>query len=334
MMKIDHIWEELERDKSFSKGLLLRRYSGSVLPDVFIALTVPESLRCIAASISSSIHVSLIPYANLRDISIELIPDEKHSGKSMLLIKLLNDQHKDIFSVLCEDLIANISAVINEDQLVKELLSRFEQWKSLFDKAASNGLIPEEQRGLFGELNFIRKYLGSIPDYQYVISSWVGPEKQIRDFQSGTWSLEVKTSFGNNHQRIHISNERQLDISNLDNLFLYHLSIEARQKSGETLNQLVDSIIDMLGADFIALTRFKSKLLEGGYFDRHRYLYEDTGYYIRQETFYKVENEFPRLEEKDIPSGVGDVKYSLILSHCSGFIATEQQVLQTITPHE
>ena len=34
-MKIKQIWEELENDKSFSKGLLIRRYSGAVLPDVF-----------------------------------------------------------------------------------------------------------------------------------------------------------------------------------------------------------------------------------------------------------------------------------------------------------
>lgn len=329
-MKINQIWEELENDTSFSAGLLLRRYSGSVLPDVFIALKAPEKLRCIAASVSDIIKINIQNYSNLRDIHVELIPDEKKQGKNILLFKLLNIQHKDIFSALCEDLIENISAITNETQLIKELLNRFEKWKSLFDKAALQGLTPEEQRGLYGELFFIRKFLQHNSDFLSIINSWVGCEKQIRDFQSGSWSVEVKTTHGNNHQKVHVSSERQLDTSNLINLFLYHLSIETRHQSGETLNQIVDSIYSILNSEFSALTRFRNKLLEGGYFGQHRTLYDNTGYFDRQENFYKVEKEFPRIEEKDILSGVGDVKYSIILSQCSNYLKSEQEIFSTL----
>ena len=58
MTKINQIWEELANDTSFAKGLLLRRYSGSVLPDVFVALQQPEKLLCIASSISDNIEVN------------------------------------------------------------------------------------------------------------------------------------------------------------------------------------------------------------------------------------------------------------------------------------
>ena len=58
MTKINQIWEELENDKSFSKGLLLRRYSGAVLPDVYIAMQHPEKLLCICISISDLIEVN------------------------------------------------------------------------------------------------------------------------------------------------------------------------------------------------------------------------------------------------------------------------------------
>ena len=37
-MKIDTIWEELEKDESFQTGLLYKRYSAKVKPDVFVAL--------------------------------------------------------------------------------------------------------------------------------------------------------------------------------------------------------------------------------------------------------------------------------------------------------
>jgi Putative PD-(D/E)XK family member, (DUF4420) len=180
----------------------------------------------------------------------------------------------------------------------------------------------------------LRKYLQNNPDFLHVINSWVGSERQVRDFQAGTWSVEVKTSYGNNHQKAHISNERQLDPSNLENLFLYHLSLETRHQSGETLNQIVESISNALSQDSLALNRFKNKLLEGGYFGQHKHLYETAGYFIRQENFYKVENNFPRIEEKDIRPGVGDIKYSIILSRCSDFIISEQLVFQALASHE
>ena len=154
------------------------------------------------------------------------------------------------------------------------------------------------------------------------------PEKQVKDFQSGSWGVEVKTTHGNNHQKVLVSSERQLDTSNLDNLFLYHLSLETRQQSGETLNEIVDSICELLTEDVISLNRFKSKLLEAGYFDLHRQFYEDTGYYIRQDVFYKVEKEFPRIEERDIRNGVGDVKYSIIISQCLKFIKPKEEVFK------
>jgi hypothetical protein len=329
-MKISQIWDELENDNSFSHGLLIRRYSGTVLPDVYIALTAPERFRCIAASVSSLLSVNLTPFSNLKDISLELKPDENKPERTILLLKLINNLHNDIFSLLCEDLILAISEVTDEKQLIKELLNRFEKWKSLFDRAALMGLLPEEQRGLFGELYFLRKFLSINSDYQNVINSWIGPERQIRDFQSGEWSVEVKTTHGNNHQKLHITNERQLDTSNLKYLFLYHLSLDSREQAGTTLNQIIQSVSEILLSDYISLNRFKNKLLEVGYFDIHSPLYDKIGYFVRQDIFYKVENDFPRIEEKDIRPGTGDVNYTIIVSQCSSFAKTEEEVLQSL----
>ena len=329
-MKINQIWEELQRDTSVSTGLLLRRYSGTILPNVYLALKVPENIRCIAASISVSIQPDLSGFVKINDIAVELTPDETRPNKNILLLKLLNTEHSDIFSVLCEDLMNSISTITDEAKLVKSLLNRYEKWKSLFDKTLLEGLSSEEQRGLFGELYFIRKLLENNFSAIDVINSWVGQEKQIKDFQSGRWAVEIKTSSGNNHQRVHINNERQLDTSDLDNLLLFHLSLNATQRTGENLNQIVDLISAQLALDFVALNRYKSKLLEGGYFQHHKSLYENVGYHIRQETFYKVENGFPRIEESDIRAGVGDVKYTIILSQCSSFILPETDVYKIL----
>lgn len=330
-MKINQIWDELANDNSFASGLLLRRHSASILPDVFVAIQQPEKQLCIASSISVSIDVNISQFDNLQEIQIELIPDPHKHDKRILLFKLTNNQHRDIFSVLCEDLIANIAIETNEKYLVNTLLNRFEKWKSLFTKIISEGLLPEEQRGLFGELYFLRKFLQINNNYQFVLNTWIGTAGEVRDFQMNNWALEVKTTHGNNHQKVQISSERQLDTTHLDKLFLYHLSLEKVQESGETLNQIIASINTILEVDAIALNRFKSKLYEAGYFDQHFALYDSVGYFIRQDTFYIVENEFPRIQENEIRSGVGDVKYSIILSQCEAFKQTEQSVFETLT---
>ncbi len=331
MTKINQIWDELANDKSFAKGLLLRRYSGSVLPDVFVALLLPEKLLCIASSISDSIEINISQFDNLQEIQIDLFPDPIQKGKNTLLFKLVNNQHRDIFSVLCEDLIISITSVTNEKVLVKTILNRFEKWKSLFSRINSKGLMPDEQRGLFGELYFLRKFLQFNENNQFVLNAWVGPSGGVRDFQMKSWALEVKTTHGNNHQKVQISSERQLDTSHLDKLFLYHLSLEMVQESGETLNQIIASIVNLLGVDVIAQNIFKIKLYEAGYFDQHFASYEITGYFIRKGVFYTVENEFPRIQENDIRSGVGDVKYSIIVSQCDVYIVPEEFIFETLS---
>jgi hypothetical protein len=329
--KINQIWEELANDNSLSKGLLLRRYSGAVLPDVYIALQQPEKILCIAASLNESININISSFDKLQEIQLELFPDHNINGKNILLIKLISNQHQDIFSVLCEDLIDSVKLESDEKQLVRTLLNRFEKWKSLFSRLNSQGLSPEEQRGLWGELFLLRKFFQYSTNYQHILDSWVGPAGEIRDFQMNNWALEVKTTHVNNHQKVQISSERQLDNTHLDKLYLYHISLEKVHESGESLNQIITSINDILTIDIIALNRFRSKLYEAGYFEHQADLYSGTGYFIRNESFYCVTDNFPRIQENEIRSGVGDVKYSIILSNCKDYEESEYTVFENLT---
>lgn len=331
-MKIKQIWDELANDKSLEKGLLFRRYSGSVLPDVYVALQHPEKFLCVYVAISETTEVNISNFSNLQEIQVDLYASPNEKGKNILIFKLLNFEHKDIFAVLCEDLIMSIANETNEKKIIREVLNRFEKWKSLFSKIGLQGLKPEEQRGLYGELYFLRKFLRNNNDFISVVNTWIGTAKEVRDFQSNSWAVEVKTTHGNNHQKVYISSERQLDISNLENLFLYHISLEQLQNSEETLNDIVDSVSEILRIETISLNKFKSKLYEVGYFDLQRNLYENIGYRIRQDDYYKVENDFPRIEENDIRPGVGDVKYSIILSQCTPFVINEVDVFNIVKP--
>jgi hypothetical protein len=330
-MKIKQIWSELENDKSFNKGLLIRRFSGTVLPDIFIAMQQPEKLMCIAASISIDIPINISAYGNLMEIQLDFVPDMSQNGKVLLVFKLINNQHKDIFAVLCEDLIHVVSAENNEKKLVQTLLNRFEKWKSLFSKFIIDGLTPEEQRGLFGELYFLRLFLVSKNADLNVLNSWVGGSRELRDFQFNNWALEVKTTIGNNHQKIHISSERQLDTTHVKNLYLFHLSLEKVQESGESLPSIISSIYDLLMNDTFSLNRFKAKIYEAGYFEHQKDLYSKIGYHIRQENFYKIEDQFPRIQENELRSGIGDVNYSIIISQCQDYLQSRIQVINNLS---
>lgn len=327
MTKIEKIWSHLESDTSTHSGLLYKRYSADVLPDVFIALKSPEKIRCIAFKLNLSFPFEESQWNKLKDIKIETLPDEKDKSKKFLLILLLNKQHKDIFSTLCEDLIFGISEVTTEQTLVEKLLERLAKWQSLFEKVGKQGLSDEAQRGLFGEVFFLRVFLNNATDKNYCLKSWLGPERSIQDFQYSNWAVEVKTTHGNNHQKIHITSERQLDDSIIEKIFLYHLSLDVRIGNGESLNMVIDEVLSLLNDSTFATNLFKLKLLESGYYDTHKPLYEETGYSIRQENLYRVSGNFPRITESQIPIGVGDVKYSIVLSESEGGESTNKHYL-------
>ncbi|MFZ6664854.1 PD-(D/E)XK motif protein [Peijinzhouia sedimentorum] len=330
MTKIENIWIGLESETSKHFGLLYKRYSAEVLPDIFIALKAPEKLRCIAFRISATFPFNETHWNKLKDIKIETIPDEKYKAKKFLLILLLNKQHKNIFSTLCEDLIFGVSDVTTEETLAEKLFERLAKWQSLFEKVGKQGLSDEAQRGLYGEVYFLRFFLNNSSDKNYCLKSWVGPEKSIQDFQYSNWAVEIKTTHGNNHQKIHITSERQLDDSIIEKIFLFHLSLDVRVGNGESLNILIEDVSEILNDNTMASNLFKLKLLESGYYDIHKPLYDERGYTIRQENLYQVSGNFPRITENLIPIGVGDVRYSIVLSESEEWRISHETLFKEI----
>jgi hypothetical protein len=191
-------------------------------------------------------------------LKFEKIYDPDDSHFLLLNLVLIDKQFKDIFNSLVSDV---LEAIIDESDIkviLKSYSNRLVKWQSLFERLKQPGLTPEEQRGLFGEMYFIRKFLQFNPDSRNVVISWVGSEKQIRDFQYGLWSVEVKTTHGNNHQKVHISSERQLDTTNLEFLCLNHISLELRQQAGETLIKLLIQFVNLLKQIIVLIISLKA----------------------------------------------------------------------------
>jgi hypothetical protein len=331
MERIKQIWTQLEANSSAVAGLFKTRYSDISKCDVYLGVKFPEIHRMLIIRTPFAAGKDFNFKYEFRGLKFEKIYDNDDNKFLLLNLVLFDKQFKDVFDVLVADVLNAIVGESDIKTILKNFSNRLIKWQSLFERFKQQGLTPEEQRGLYGELYFMRKFLQANSDFRNVVISWIGSEKQIRDYQFGRWSVEVKTTHGNNHQKVHINSERQLDTTNLDALILNHLSLELRQQSGETLNQIVDALVEILSSDFTALSSFRNKLIEGGFFDHHRHFYSEVGYFIRQEVFYKIENAFPRIEERDIRNGVGDVKYSIVVSQCYDYIRTEEEVFQTLT---
>lgn len=321
------IWSSIEQ--SNETGLLKRLYTNDSELYIYAVFQNPERHCGIALSFDKSIRIDVSSFSNLRDLQVVLTNDNSFLNNNLLVIKLVHYQSRDVFAVMCENMIQSVLGLRSEKQVVRTIINQLEKWQALFEKLKGEGLNSSEQQGLYGELHFLQKYLAK-QDFVAVLNSWVGTDKEVRDFQYNDWAVEVKTTTGNNHQKVSISSERQLDETLLEDLFLFHLSVEAAKKNGESLNAKVNAIRETLQDNVSALNVFNNKLLEVGYFEKHTHLYEEKCYQIRDENYYKIDGDFPRIKEKEIRNGVGDVKYSIIISQCNEYLISENTVFDKI----
>lgn len=321
---IDALWELMSQEAhhEFVKRLFL---TDSPIK-VFATFKHPESICGIAFSYNKKLKVSIDSFRNLKELNIQLFADSTNSANRLLSVQLSTDSNKDVFAYLCDNLIDAIQYCDTERNAIKIVLNRLEKWKIMFNKGASDGLGITEQQGLYGELHYLQKLISKLKStYVETLMLWVGSSKSMRDFQGKEWAVEVKTISANNSNQLTINGERQLDETLLNKLFLYQLSVEATTSSGTTLNEKVDEIRRLLHDDVCSMNVFNSKLMEAGYFDHHREMYENRCYKIRKENYFKIEDTFPRIKESELRTGVSNIIYTINVSNCSEYLVTENE---------
>ena len=323
------LWQQLENEKVV--GLVKRLYSSEINFHIYATFKYPESFFGIAFNFSNNIKIDISNFDNLRDLKVLLLDDTSYVNTKLLIVELLHSTSKDVFAVLCENLILSVIQLDSEQKFIRAVINQLNKWKTLFDKSASDALSNEQQQGLYGELVFLHKCLMQQDvNSLKVLNTWVGVDSALRDFQYSTWAVEVKTTATNNPQKVAINGERQLDETLLDNLFLFHCSVEVFNGNGETLNQKIEKIRLLLESNIVALNVFNLKLFEVGYFDSHANKYEKRCYKVRSENYHRITDDFPRIKENELRSGVSGVRYDIILAMCDEYLITENQLLNTI----
>ena len=223
----------------------------------------------------------------------------------------------DVFTALTEDLVRRVTDAGDSATQARAFLGQLARWQK-FLSASFEGLSEEAQRGLWGELYFLREHL--LPKIGVaMVHSWKGGERAHQDFQFESSAVEVKTTLAKQPQVVRITSERQLDDSAWDVLFLNVIALDVREGGGETLPDMIVSLRSKLASDATALEQFEDELLANGYHDAHAARYADRGYTVRTVGFFRVGPKFPHLVEADMPAGVGDANYALSVAACEPF---------------
>ncbi|TAK35038.1 MAG: PD-(D/E)XK motif protein [Saprospiraceae bacterium] len=330
--KISDIWNELLRERLAPNVLLFRRFSAESAAEIFLGIRDHARLPFIAFAYRKSLAVSAASFSKLKGISVQALESPENPASAWLTLSLQNETLADHFAALCADLAASVENTRSDKEMLRQILARLENWQALFEEQGQGGLSAEAQRGLFGELLFLKKLIAAwSPDA--AVKSWSGPSQYAQDFHAGSWAAEVKTTSGTNSERLSISNVLQLDGSGVGSLFLIHYWLEARQGAGESLNDLVASLRENLKSEPGALRLFNQKLVEAGWLDHHAPLYAETGYDVRRENCWEIREGFPCITAAMVPPGLEEVKYVLLASACQSWLVAANEVFTKIERH-
>lgn len=314
---ISDLWAQMEGDIAAGKtsaNWLLRLASPNERCPLFVAVDVASRRRALLLRLPSEPIPSQKKWPQCKGLSPLRL---KIDGVESIGVAVRDERFNDVFAALAEDLLRRIEEASTPADRVRAFFGQLSRWHK-FLTASLVGLADTEQRGLWGELRFLRECLLPVLGVT-AITAWKGPEGAPQDFQFERGAIEVKTTLATLPQVVRISSERQLDNTTWPTLILHVIALDVRDSGGETLPTMVSSLRARLSADTRARDHFEDCLLLAGYLDAHAGRYLERGYLVRSETNLLVKKEFPMLAECNMPPGVGDVSYGLSVAACAAF---------------
>lgn len=319
-MRIEELWPQLESARAAvanrrgTSGWVLRQLRPEPSCPLHAAVELSSGRRGLLLRIAST----LLPPKRRWPVCRGLEVLATREGTQVLFgVALKESRHSDVFTALAEDLARRVTAVPDATARIAALIGGLARWQK-FLAARSEGLGVEAQRGLWAELHFLRTELVPLVGAESSVSAWQGPTGAAQDFLLSGGAVEIKATSAKPPFVVIVSSERQLDSRGLRDLFLRHYALAEREGAGESLPDVVASARAVLAASS-AVELFEDRLLASGYLDAHAPRYEGRGWRIRETRDFAVRRGFPRIVEKDLPSGVGSVRYGLALAACESF---------------
>lgn len=254
------------------------------------------------------------PLPKLRNLDLKF---QDVGGNRALVLLLKDAEQRELFCSLCLDIVRAAKTAANNDGALSSTVRRALRWHHLLRGGRSDLLSLEEQRGLLGELQFLRRLMDLIGSYA-AIESWKGPSGSSKDFEIDGCLVEVKARRGAAKPFVQISSEDQLSDVEDCSLYLIVSAVDAAIKpDGKTLT---DHVLDIeklyAAAEPEAYRLWEVALAETG-FDLDDD-YSDRRWTLGKSNEFEVMGEFPRITVPLMP-GVSGVKYRIALDACTPF---------------
>ncbi|MBO9445735.1 PD-(D/E)XK motif protein [Ruegeria sp. R14_0] len=238
------------------------------------------------------------------------------SGGSAFVLGLKERSQVEIFETLCRDVVEAGEAGADRDEALFRALQRTRRWYHLLRGGKTSGLSVEEQRGLVGELAFLRELVSNLGP-ETAIEAWTGPTGSAKDFELIGSCVEVKTRRAAAKPFVAISSEDQLADVEGSRLFLRVVNVaSAVLPEGQSLHDHVQLTAEMFERDGAAFEAWEETLYSTGYDPENGY--DDRRWLLGTAADYEVTEGFPRISTPLLP-GVENVRYSLGLDACEPF---------------
>ncbi len=243
---------------------------------------------------------------------------QRYDGRWAVSLSLVKDEYKDIFILLCGDIIESSRTIRNKDRAAKFVVTRYNEWKEMLANTRNGLLTPEEIKGLLGEMYILDSELMSRHGSDKAALSWTGPKAAHQDFVlDDTW-YEVKT-ISSGKEEVKISSVEQLDCQNDGKLIVVFADKTTRTNvNAINLNLVYMKLLSRLIDDDVKV-EFCDMLLKYGYYPRPEYEDVDYTFEVKSVKHYMVTESFPCFRRKNIPADITKVAYTIALPAINDF---------------
>lgn len=218
----------------------------------------------------------------------------------------------DIFMRLCADLVQSTKRCTDPHSGVRTAVRRYRLWMAMLERQAGGLLTLSQQRGLMGEILFLRQKLREGMDAREAVEGWVGPSHASQDFFYSDGWYEIKV-VSPSAATVDIASLDQLGAPLPGTLIVYFIEAAApREPGATTLGEMASQLAEAVELGGPAAGELLAdKLLESGYSDCEEYR-QQWARAVGGRAF-SIRPGFPRITRDMVPAAIASVHYSISL---------------------
>ena len=331
---VNHAWEILGQKKP----------SGNRLESKEVYTELKTKLSC-AVGADGQRHLLI-----LLNVTDEELADGKSRGLSVVTreLRIADTEPQKYIDITCHDpsgysafdlIIEDIVVALKSEKTSPSasISQVLEKWRRFWGRLSGQYLGRADQIGLFSELWFLSDWLIQVQGFS-AVRSWQGPFRYRNDFENDDYCVEVKRTTSGRGRIFHVNGVAQLEIPKNGILYFFGVQLTETKNRGQSVADLVSEIREQLTNQYEALSHLEDGLMNSGYNDVHKEIYDKTKFQVSEACLFEVKENFPRLGAStvQIPAGVERIEYEINLNTFEHLIIarnnTEWSPFGTSTP--